>query len=146
MLRPAQSWPETALAVTTDPNTGVLKALLIARRGPIKARTTAIQQNKALLVTASAELRECYRRYTTTLRPVQALARCRPSDHDDPITVAVLTARKALAQRIEFLERQDHELTAELVFGPTTSPGSNAASNVTTPSPPTTAPGSTARS
>ncbi|BBZ19420.1 hypothetical protein MGAD_37550 [Mycolicibacterium gadium] len=46
------------LAVPKDPHTGALKALLIARRGAIKARTAAIQQIKDLLVTAPADLRE----------------------------------------------------------------------------------------
>lgn len=102
------------LAVPKDPNTGALKALLIARRGAVKARTAAIQQIKDLLITAPVDLRERYRRYTTTLRLVQALSKCRPSAHDDPTTVAVLTACKALAQRIEFLERQTDDLTAQI--------------------------------
>ncbi len=102
------------LTVPKDPNTGALKPLLIARRGAVKARTAAIQQIKDLLVTAPADLRERYRRYTTTLRLVQALARCRPTAHTDPTTITVLIACKALAQRIEFLERQTDELTAEL--------------------------------
>jgi transposase len=101
------------LAVPKDPNTGALKALLIARRGAVKARTAAIQQIKDLLITAPVDLRERYRRYTTTRRLVQALARCRPTAHTEP-TIAVLTACKALAQRIEFLQRQTDELTAEL--------------------------------
>ena len=66
------------LAVPKDPSTTALKALLIARRGAVKARTAAIQQIKDLLVTAPAELRERYRRYTTTLRLVQALAPAGP--------------------------------------------------------------------
>lgn len=102
------------LAVPKDPHTGALKALLVARRGAIKARTAAIQQIKDLLVTAPAELRERYRRYRTTLRLVEAFARCHPTAHEDPTTVSVLTACKTLAQRIEFLERQDRDLTAEL--------------------------------
>jgi hypothetical protein len=102
------------LAVPKDLNTGALKALLIARRGAVKARTAAIQQIKDLLVTAPADLRERYRRYSTTLRLIEALSRCRPGAHDDPTTMSVLIACKALAQRVEFLERQDRELTAEL--------------------------------
>jgi hypothetical protein len=102
------------LAVPKDPLTGALKALLIARRGAIKARTAAIQQIKDLLVTAPADLRERYRRYPTTVRLVEALAGCLPSAHEDPTTVSVLIACKALAQRIAFLERQDRELTAEI--------------------------------
>ncbi|ANW65327.1 transposase [Mycobacterium sp. djl-10] len=102
------------LAVPKDPHTGALKALLTARRGAIKARTAAILQIKSLMVTAPADLRERYRRYSTTLRLVEALSRCQPHAHDDPTTVAVLLACKTLAQRIEFLERQDRDLTAEL--------------------------------
>lgn len=103
-----------ALAVPKDPHTGALKALLIARRGAIKARTAAIQQIKDLLVTGPAELRERYRRYRTTPRLVEALARCRPTVHQDPTSVSVLIACKALAHRIHFLQRQADELTAEL--------------------------------
>lgn len=102
------------LAVPKDPHTGALKALLISRRGAVKARTAAIQQIKSLLVTAPAELRERYRRYPSTLRLVEALARCRPHTQEEPSWVSVLIAAKALAQRIEFLERQDRELTAEI--------------------------------
>jgi transposase len=102
------------LAVPKDPNTGALKALQVARRGAVKARTAAIQQIKDLLITAPADLRERYRRYTTTLKLVQALSRCRPGAHQDPTTVSVLFACKALAQRIEFFDRQDRDLTAEI--------------------------------
>jgi transposase len=45
---------------------------------------------------------------------VEALTRCRPAAHEDPTTVSLLIACKALAQRIQFLERQDRELSAEI--------------------------------
>jgi transposase len=102
------------LSVPKDSHTTALRALLIARRGAVKARTAAINQLKALLVTAPADLRERYRRYDTAVMLVRAMTRCRPAAHDDPTTLAVLTACKALAQRIEFLERQDRDLTTEL--------------------------------
>jgi hypothetical protein len=47
-------------------------------------------------------------------RLVQALLKCPPTAHEHPTTVALLTACKALAQRIEFLERQTDELTAQI--------------------------------
>ena len=90
-----------------------MRALLSARRSAVKARTAATNQIHALLVTAPTELRDRYRRYSTTAL-VKALARCRPATHSDPITVAVLTAAKALAQRAEFLEHQKQDLTAQL--------------------------------
>jgi transposase len=101
------------LAVPKDAHTSALRALLSARRSAVKARTAATNQIHALLVTAPAELRERYRRHSTTAL-VKALARCRPATHSDPTTVAVLTAGKALAQRVEFLERQKQDLTAQL--------------------------------
>lgn len=102
------------LAVPKDPSTAALKALLIARRGAVKARTAAIQQIKDLLITAPADLREHYRRYTTTLQLVRALLACRPAAHDDLVTTAVLTACKNLAQRIRFLEQQTDELSSQI--------------------------------
>ncbi|OBH04987.1 IS110 family transposase [Mycobacterium sp. E1747] len=101
------------LAVPKDEHTHALRALLIARRGAVKARTAASNQIKAMLITAPAELQERYRRHTPTLL-TRALARCRPTTQDDPTAVAVLSGCKALAQRIEFLDRQIKDLTAEL--------------------------------
>lgn len=101
------------LAVPKDQHTHALRALLIARRGAVKARTAAINQITALLITAPAELRERYRRYTPT-QLIAVLARCRPSSHTHPTSVAVLTGCKALAQRVEFLKRQGKDLTTEL--------------------------------
>lgn len=118
------------LAVPKDEHTSALRALLTARRGAVKARTAAINQIKSLLITAPAELRERYRRHTTTTL-VRALARCRPAAHDDPTTVAVLIGCKALAQRIVFLEDQDRAITAELDRVVTTiNPGLRAAYGV----------------
>lgn len=118
------------LAVPKDEHTTALRALLTARRGAVKARTAAINQIKSLLITAPADLRERYRRHTTTTL-IRALARCRPTAHDDPTTVAVLTGCKTLAQRILFLEDQDRVVTAELDRVVTTiNPGLRAAYGV----------------
>jgi transposase len=101
------------LAVPKDEHTHALRALLIARRGAVKARTAAINQIKAMLITAPAELRECYRRHTLT-QLIRALARCRPTAQANPNSIAVLIGCKALAQRVEFLDRQAKDLTTEL--------------------------------
>jgi transposase len=101
------------LAVPKDAQTSALRALLSARRSAVKAHTAATNQIHALLVTAPAELRERYRRHSITAL-VKALARCRPAVHHDPTTVAVLTAAKVLACRVEFLQRQKRDLTAQL--------------------------------
>jgi transposase len=102
------------LAVPKDECTCALGALLIARRGAVKARTAALNQIKSLLVTAPVELRERYRHHRTNTTLIPALARCRPTAHNDPTTIAVLTAVKALAHRVEYLEAQERELTAQL--------------------------------
>jgi transposase len=101
------------VSVPKDADTGAVRALLCARRSAVKAHTAATNQIHALLVTSPTELRERYRRHSTTAL-IKSLARCRPTAHDDPATVAVLTAAKALAQRTEFLERQKQDLTAQL--------------------------------
>lgn len=54
------------LAVPKDETTTALHALLIARRSAVMTRTAAINQIKSLLVTAPAELREKYRRLSTS--------------------------------------------------------------------------------
>ena len=74
------------LAVPKDEHTAALRALLSARRSAVKAHTAATNQIHALLVTAPAELRERYRRHSTTAL-VDALARCRPATQGDPTTV-----------------------------------------------------------
>ena len=101
------------LAAPKDEDTAALRALLTARRGAMKARTAAINQIKSLLVTAPVDLRERYREHSRTAL-IRALSRCRPSAQADPTAAAVLTACKAMAQRVEFLEAQDRELTAQL--------------------------------
>ena len=101
------------LAVPKDEHTSALRALLCTRRSAVKAHTAATNQIHALLVTGPAELRERFRRHSTT-GLVTAMARCRPATHRDPTISAVLTAAKALAQRVEFLERQKRGLTAQL--------------------------------
>lgn len=101
------------VAVPKDEHTAALRALLTARRGAMKARTAAINQIKSLLVTAPVDLRERYRHHSRTAL-IRALARCRPTAQTDPTALAVLTACKALAQRVEFLEDQERDLTAQL--------------------------------
>jgi transposase len=102
------------LAVPKDEKGSALSALLTARRGAVKARTAALNQIKAMLVTAPAELRERYRQHCTNTTLIGALARCRPTQHSDPTMIAVLIAAKALAQRVQFLQAQERDLTTHL--------------------------------
>ncbi|RZT26173.1 transposase [Mycobacterium sp. BK558] len=101
------------LAAPKDERTVTLSALLTARRGAVKAHTAATNQVRSLLVTAPAELRERFRRHSTS-GLVKALARWRPTAHTDPTTTSVLTALKTLAHRALFLHHQERELTEQI--------------------------------
>jgi len=81
-----------------------IRALHIARRSAVKARTAAMNQIHHLLITAPVEVREKYRPLNDT-RLVKALAGCRPRTQDG-LAQVVLTALKTLAQRHQFLTGQ----------------------------------------
>lgn len=90
-----------------------MRVLLSARRAAITARTAAICQLKALVVTSTAELRESLRGLTTrelvrTCGRLHVMAR-----HNDERRGTVLALR-ATARRIEFLTEEAAELHAEL--------------------------------
>ncbi|MBF6207362.1 IS110 family transposase [Streptomyces gardneri] len=96
-----------------DERTGAVRALLNARRSAVKARTASINQLKALLVSAPESLRGRLRGLSTR-DLVTEVTRRRPSTHADPTIAGTLTAAKALADRIVFLDQQIAALTAEL--------------------------------
>lgn len=91
------------LATPKDDATAGLRALQIARRSAVKHRTAVINQLKAMLVSAPDTVREKYRGLTT-LKLIEAIARCRPDALADPWAQSVLLAAKMLAQRVQFLE------------------------------------------
>ncbi len=97
------------LATPKDHATTGLRALHIARRSAIKHRTAAINQIKAMLVSAPDVVREKYRALTT-LRLIEAIAHCRPDAQADPCSQSVLVAANMLAQRVQFLETQAEAL------------------------------------
>lgn len=101
------------LATPKDDRTAALRALHIARRSAVKHRTTAINQIKALLISAPDSIRENYSG-STTLKLVESLVRSRPQAQTDPLAHAVLTAAKMLAQRVQFLEAQAEALSTQI--------------------------------
>lgn len=95
-----------------DQDIEALRSLLNTRRSAVKARTAAMNQIHATLITAPVELREKYRHLKH--KPlVSALATCRPSTKSGVVR-SVLTALKMLAQRHQFLTAQADALEDQL--------------------------------
>lgn len=92
-----------------------LRALHIARRSAVKARTAAMNQIHQLLVTSPAPIREKYRALKEDTL-VSALARCRPTTgtSGDLGSRMVLIALKAIAQRHQYLGAQADGLRREI--------------------------------
>lgn len=79
------------------------RSLRIARRSkPAPSRST---RSKALLVTALESVRTRFRGYATK-ELVTAFPRARPTAHTKPIISEILTAAKALADQVAFLNGQ----------------------------------------
>jgi len=111
--RAALSGQASGTPKTRDGKVEATRALRLVRSSAVKARTQAINQLKSLLVTGPADLRE-------QLRPldpaalVEACARLRPgADLTDP-AVAVTTALRRLATRIQALNTEIAEADREL--------------------------------
>jgi len=90
---------------TRDGLVEAIRALHVARRGAIKARTAAINQLKAQVITAPAPLREQLAALNTT-ELITTCARLRPAtDLSDP-TAAAKKALRAYARRWQHLDEE----------------------------------------
>jgi transposase len=98
------------------PKTGIgnveaIRALLIARRSAVKARSSAITQIKSLLVTAPPALRE----QTQSLRDDAMIAfLARRSPAADPVLAAIRQALRSLASRYQQLTKEADALETSL--------------------------------
>lgn len=104
---------------TRDGRVEAIRALRVARRGAVKARTQAINQLKALIVTAPADLRENLRDLSPAAL-IDTCARLRPGVRGadlatvgDP-TAATKTALRHLARRHQHLSEEIAELDADI--------------------------------
>lgn len=102
---------------TRDGRVEAIRTLRVARRSAIKARTQAINQLKALVLTGPAQLRQALDGQTTS----ELLATCRrlrasdrPAQAADPVTAAAKITLRRLARRIATLTEEVDELDAEL--------------------------------
>jgi len=102
---------------TRDGLVEAIRTLRVARRSAIKARTQAINQLKAVLLTGPAELRQALTGQSTR----ELLATCRrlrssdrPTNAADPVIAAAKLTLRRLARRIAALTEEIDELDAEL--------------------------------
>ena len=89
-----------------------IRALEVVHHGAVKDRTRAINQFKALLVSAPEPLRDCLRRLVFSAQLVRA--RRFPDGHGDPVERETRWALKELARRIGFLDDQTGRLEARI--------------------------------
>jgi hypothetical protein len=104
-------WGERSTPVK-DPAIGGLRALHLARRSAVKARTATGNQMKAILVMTPEPLRARFRGLDID-DLVAALLRCR-GFYADPIVADTIVALKVLAERHRHLGRQIQALTARI--------------------------------
>lgn len=90
-----------------------IRALHNARRSAMKARTAAMRQIHAQLITAPTPIREKYRDMASQKR-LMVLARMQVPANRTPVERAVLLVLKTLAQRANELQREHERLGAEL--------------------------------
>jgi transposase len=102
---------------TRDGQVEAIRTLRVARRSAVKARTQAINQLKAVLLTGPAALRQALVGQTTR----ELLGTCRrfradkrPAEAADPVTAAAKITLRRLARRIAALTEEIEELDAEL--------------------------------
>jgi transposase len=89
-----------------------LRALHLARRSAVKARTAAINQIHAILIMAPQPVRARFRGLRGR-RLISAVIRCRTGT-TDPVTAEIMASLKSLAQRYRQLDGEEKELTARL--------------------------------
>ena len=90
-----------------------IRALTVARRSAIKARTVAANQINAVAVTAPEGLQDQLRGLTTP-ELVNACARLRPGTNSEPVTSATKKALRTLARRHQALTAEIADLDSEL--------------------------------
>jgi len=118
--RAALNGSATGTPKTRDGRVEAIRTLRVARRGAVKARTQAMNQLKALVVTGPADLREALRDLPAGVL-IDTCARLRPGAQgadlaalSDP-AAATKTALRHLARRHQRLGQEITELDADIL-------------------------------
>lgn len=118
--RAAVSGAAAGTPKTRDGRVEAVRALRVARRGAVKARTQAMNQLKALIVSGPVDLREALRGLSSAAL-IAACARLRPgaagaalAELSDP-GAATKAALRRLARRYQHLNDEIAELDADLL-------------------------------
>ena len=111
--RAVQSGDATATPKSHDGPVEALRALKVVQRGATKARTQALNQLRALVLTAPEDLRTRLR----DLNRRQLLEICstfRVRADDDTLAGIARLSMRELAQRVQFLDQQNRSVTARI--------------------------------
>jgi transposase len=102
----------TSTAKNADGPVEMLRMFRLARASAVKSRTQAVNQLKALIVTANHTLRDTLTGLSDTalIRTCAALPEATPTD---PATATAYTARH-LARRVQALTTEERELTRQI--------------------------------
>jgi transposase len=111
--RAALSGAATGAPKQRDGQVEAIRALRVARRSAVKARTQAMNQLRALLLTGPAQLREQLRHLSPTVL-VATCAALRPADDLADPEQAVKTALRRLARRHRQLSEEIADADADL--------------------------------
>jgi transposase len=102
-----------SIAKSKDGAVEAIRALLIAKRSARRARTSALTQMRALIVSAPDQLRSRLRGLSVTALTVEA-ARLRPGRHGDPVLMATKASLSSLAHRVQGLDEELAELETRI--------------------------------
>lgn len=111
--RAALSGDASVVPKSADGCVEAIRALVVARRSAVKARTVAANQINALALTAPEPLNDRLKGLSTT-DLVNACARLRPGAHPEPVTSAAMLALRTLARRHRSLAAETADLDNEL--------------------------------
>lgn len=112
--RAVQANSATGEPKSADGLAEMVRALRVARRSAVKARTQAANQLRALLVTAPEELRAKMRGLSTARLVAMAARFCRSAFITDGLTAATKLAMRSVARRHQQLSEEIGELDEQL--------------------------------